>query len=300
MISSVVEKDKKLLILTNGAYGLRMKQISKSYGIMYSEIEYEWGKPIIINEVENKIKSDSNIKYVAMVHHETTTGILNSIQELSKIGTKYKVTTILDAMSSFAGMPIDLKKTPIDYLVSTSNKCIQGMAGIGFIICKLESLMKIKNNKTISFYLNLYEQYHSLENKGQFRFTPPVQVLYSLNQAIKEYFDEGGYNRYLRYSKSWDTLIMGLNKLGFKYLDFKGHESKILTTVYEPLDDKFNFDEFHDYLYNRGYTIYPGKLKHDNTFRLSNMGDITSNDIDNFITEMKNALNHLGLKVPLS
>tara|TARA_Y100001970_G_scaffold293624_1_gene441771 strand:+ start:4759 stop:5880 length:1122 start_codon:yes stop_codon:yes gene_type:complete len=299
VINSVVKYNKKLLIIINGAYGLRMQQISELYNLNYDVISYEWGKSINFNEVENRIKSNPDIGYIAMVHHETTTGILNSIEKFSNIGTKYNVTMILDAMSSYAGVPINLKKTPIDYLVSTSNKCIQGMPGIGFVICNIDSLMCLKNIKPRSFYLDLYQQYCSLEKKGQFRFTPPVQVIYALNQAIIEYFKEGGENRYIRYTKSWERLTSGLIEFGFKLLDFKGSDSKILTTVYEPENVKFNFDEFHDYLFDRGFTVYPGKMTNNKTFRLSNMGEITAEDIDLFLSEMKKALIHLGIKLPL-
>ena len=299
VLSSVAKNNEKLLIIINGAYGLRMKQISEVYNINYEIVEYEWGDQINFDEIENKIKSHSDISHFAMVHHETTTGMLNSIEKFSSLGSRYNLVTILDAMSSFAGIPINLQETPVDYLISTSNKCIQGMAGIGFIICKLESLVALKSKKSKNYYLDLYQQYYSLEEKSQFRFTPPVQVIFALNQAIKEFFKEGGDKRYSRYAKSWDRLTSGLNDLGFKLLNYKGSESKILTTIYEPQHKNFNFNEFHDYLFERGFTIYPGKLNHNNTFRLSNMGEISASDIDNFISEVKKALIHLGLKVPI-
>lgn len=290
VINSVVPPGKKIAVIINGAYGVRMANIAKTYRISCVKISFEFGEKIDISRVENILKTDKEIKCVAVVHHETTTGILNPIKEIGQLVRKYNLTYIVDAISSYAGVPIDVKKYSIDFLMSTSNKCIQGMPGVAFVICNKNELEKIKNYTPRSFYLNLYNQYKYLKENNQTPFTPPVQVLYALKQAIKEYFDEGGQNRFKRYTDNWKILRRGLLKLGFKLLHKEEDESHILLTVIEPDDEKFNFDVLHDYLYKRGFTIYPGKIGSKNTFRLANMGAINTKDIKKFLEVLSKAL----------
>ena len=290
VIASVVDKEKQIVILINGAYGERMKKIAGTYKIHYKAFEYEWGTPIDFNEVEIYLKVNPNVCYIAMVHHETTTGILNPIKKLSEIGIKYNCDTILDAISSYAGMPIDFNETPVDYLMSTSNKCIQGMAGLAFAICNIMKIKNLKNIKSRSYYLSLYDQYDYFEKTGQMRFTPPVQVTYALKQAVKDLFNEGLEARFSRYFNNWKILKDGLINIGFKLLLKPEHESNILITIMEPSNPEYKFKVMHDLLYRNGFTIYPGKLKNDKTFRLSIIGDIDQNDINNFLKCLKRVL----------
>ena len=295
VLSSVISSDKHVLILINGAYGKRMKQIAEIYDISNIALEYDSGTALDLNQVENLIIENSDIEYIAMVHHETTTGILNPLEKIYELGKKYNKVLIIDAISSYAGIPIDLKATPIDFLMSTSNKCIQGMAGLAFIICKKSKLDSIRNIPPHSFYLSLYEQYIYMEKTGQMRFTPPVQTIYALRQAIDEFFEEGGLNRYKRYTDNWRRLRKGLIRLGFKLLLDSKDESHILLTVIEPDNYNFNFNKMHDLLLERNFTIYPGKIKFKNTFRLANMGAINTTDIDMFLIEMTNVLKEIGI-----
>jgi len=220
---------------------------------------------------------------MAFIHHETTVGILNPIPELSKLAAKYNVEIIVDAMSSFAGMDINVKRDNIQYLVSSSNKCIQGMAGISFVFCNLESLAKTKNYKKRNFYFNLLENHNYLEKNKQFLFTPPVQTLYALRQAVTEYFQEGPENRYARYASMYEIMKKKVQELGFKFLVDEKHHAKLLTAIMDPASPNYSFNEMHDYLFERGFTIYPGKVGNKNTFRLSNIGQIYPEDIQNFL-----------------
>lgn len=191
---------------------------------------------------------------------------------------------MVDAMSSYAAIPIDMTKQNISYLAASSNKNIQGMAGVGFVIARKTSLEKLKYIKPRTFYLSLYEQYKNFEKTHQMRFTPPVQTLYALKQAIIEAKEEGIENRYARYSKSWKTLTNALKEMNLKYLvDDKNH-SKIITSIFIP--DGIDFETMHNYFYERSFTIYPGKVEAFNTFRIANIGDIDSRDIENFLTLM--------------
>jgi 2-aminoethylphosphonate-pyruvate transaminase len=287
-LTSVVPDDKSVLIINNGAYGKRMQQICDNFGINHIDYNIEWGDPVDIGKLESIIsKQKDKISHIAFVHHETTVGILNSLEQISKIALKYKIETIVDAMSSFAGIPIDVRETNIHYLISSANKCIQGMAGISFVICNKESLIKTKNYRRRSFYFNLYDNYTFFSEQNQMQFTPPVQVLYALRQAINEYFIETEEGRANRYAALYEMLKSGLEKLGFKFLVEDEFHAKILTSIIEPVDPNYNFTEMHDYLYKRGFTIYPGKGAKQDTFRLANMGEIYTEDIIKFLDCLK-------------
>src|SRR5690606_20245852 len=175
-----------------------------------------------------------------------------------RIAGKYNVEVVVDCMSSYAGIPIDVKKWNAGFLVSSSNKCIQGMPGMVFVIFKKSLLPQLQQQKR-SFYFDLYSQYTGFEKTGQMQFTPPVQVAYALRQAIDEYFAEGEMGRWNRYQENWHTLYNGLQELGFEFLLPDQYQSKILLAIKEPQDPRYNFNAMHDFLYERGYTIYPGK-----------------------------------------
>tara|TARA_B100000029_G_C16995650_1_gene749164 strand:- start:89 stop:613 length:525 start_codon:yes stop_codon:yes gene_type:complete len=170
------------------------------------------------------------------------------------------------------------------------------MAGVSFVLCKKNTLEKAKNIPSKSFYLSLYDQYKSLEDKNQTRFTPPVQTIYALRQAIDEFLTEGSHSRYLRYCNNWETLRQGLEKIGFKFLLDSDNESKILTTLLEPKNAEYDFTKLHDLLYEDGFTIYPGKKTNERTFRLSVMGDINFTDIGFFLEALVRSLNKLGIE----
>lgn len=283
-LTSVIPHDKKVLILNNGAYGERMQKICDAYEVAHIDYNQEWGFPLDLNVVEKFLAENAkDLSHMAFIHHETTVGILNPIPELSKLAAKYNVEIIVDAMSSFAGMDINVKRDNIQYLVSSSNKCIQGMAGISFVFCNLESLAKTKNYKKRNFYFNLLENHNYLEKNKQFLFTPPVQTLYALRQAVTEYFQEGPENRYARYASMYEIMKKKVQELGFKFLVDEKHHAKLLTAIMDPASPNYSFNEMHDYLFERGFTIYPGKVGNKNTFRLSNIGQIYPEDIQNFL-----------------
>ncbi|MEQ8925510.1 MAG: aminotransferase class V-fold PLP-dependent enzyme [Fulvivirga sp.] len=252
----------------------------------------EYGDYIDTAKVEEYIKNDPEISHLAVVHHETTTGMLNPVQEICDIAHANKVEVIVDCMSSYAGIPIDLRKWQAEYVISSSNKCIQGMAGLVFVIFK-ESLLPSLANQKRSFYFNIYNQYVGFEKTGQMQFTPPVQVCYALRQAIDEYFAETEHGRWARYQNNWEVLVEGLQDLGFSFLLPYNQQSKILLAIIEPKNEKYDFDAMHNYLYERGYTIYPGKGAKKSTFRLSVLGDLHEKDIKGFLSELKKYMNTL-------
>lgn len=299
VISSVSPPDKKILIVNNGAYGERMVDMAKVHEINYAEMKSREYETPDIRGIEKILKDDKKFSSIAMVHHETTSGLLNPMKEMGKIAKANNCTYILDAMSSFAGMVFDIKEEGVDYMVSSSNKCIQGMPGISFVIAKREELEKIKNYPKRTVYLDLYKQFESLEKKAQMQFTVPIQTMYALRQAIDEFLDEGAEQRETRYLQSWAILVKGMRDIGFKKLlgNDSSKESGILTTFYEPKDSRYNFNKMHDLLYERGFTIYPGKIGAENTFRLANLGAINYKDIQRFLGAMKEVMGEMGVEL---
>lgn len=322
IISSVIGNDDILIIINNGSYGERMCYMADIYRLKYIEFKSSKIKGIDIDYLNNIINTvnfenienrdlglknedghlNSNvilhnvnkedfrkykIRYLSVVHHETTTGLLNDIGAIGELCRKYDIKMIVDAMSSFAGIPIDMEKMNIKYLASSSNKCIQGMAGISFVIADKKSLIQTKDIKPRNLYLNLYEQYSFCKSNYQMRFTPPVQVLYALKQAIIETKEETVEKRNLRYRECCDILWKGLDEIKLKRLVSDRDSSKLLTTVIEPESRKYNFNEFHDFLRGKGFTIYPGKISSNDTFRIANIGDIYPENMRKFIEVMK-------------
>lgn len=286
VISSVINNEEKILVINNGAYGKRMCEMCEIYNLNYIEFKSSSVEKINFGELEKKLNEIEGITHLAVVHHETTTGLLNDVRAIGELCKKYNINLIVDAMSSFAGIKIDMEKMNIKYLISSSNKCIQGMAGVSFVICNKDTLNKTKYIKPRNMYLNLYKQYEYFKENNQMRFTPPVQVLYALKKAIEETKEETVEKREARYKECCKTLWNGLDKLNLKRLVNDENASMLLTTVIEPENKNYDFEEFHDYLYEKGFTIYPGKLAEKNTFRIANIGDIKVNDIERFVEVM--------------
>ncbi|EKQ51183.1 MULTISPECIES: 2-aminoethylphosphonate aminotransferase [unclassified Clostridium] len=291
ILSSVVD-NRTILIINNGAYGKRMCEIAEAYNLNYIEFKSSPIEGIDLNELEKVLKAhnfdnaksgNDYISHLAVIHHETTTGILNDIKVIGEICKKYDIEMIVDAMSSFAGMPISMNEMNIKYLASSSNKCIQGMAGISFVIANKESLENTKAIKPRNLYLNIYKQYLYFKDNYQMRFTPPVQVLYALKQAIIEAKEETIEKRYERYKACCKILWDGLNKLKLKKLVDEQNSSMLLTSIIEPEIANYSFDDLHDYLYNKGFTIYPGKIASQTTFRIANIGQIYPENMVKFI-----------------
>lgn len=290
-ILSSVMTDGVLVIINNGAYGKRMCEIAEAYQLDWFEFVSPPDQPINLAQLHSFIQSiPQKVSFLAVVHNETTTGLLNDIESIGSICEENDINMMVDAMSSFAAIPINMSKMNISYLAASSNKNLQGMAGVSFVIAKKSELEKGKTKKPTNYYLNLYSQYDHFIETGQMRFTPPVQTIYALKQAIVELKAEGMKERYERYSQCWETLIKGLSRLGLRYLVPVKHHSKIITAIVEPESEKYNFKEMHDYFYANGITIYPGKLYQLSSFRVANIGDISKDDIEHFLTLLEKYL----------
>jgi len=284
ILSSVVQKGDLIVIVNNGAYGRRMCEIAEAYGLTYLVFHGEPHVALDLSALESFLdRIRQPVTHLAVVHHETTTGLLNDIAEIGAICGRREIRFIVDAISSFAAIPIRMKEMNIRYLAASSNKNLQAMPGISFVVAESELLQRNPPDKPRNYYLNLFEQHRFFSETGQTRFTPPVQTVYALNRAIEELNKEGIEQRYLRYQECWETLIEGIQGLGLRYISSPRLHSKLVTSIFEPDFDGYSFKEMHDYLHFRGYTIYPGKLDEFKTFRIANIGDITRSDIEAFI-----------------
>ena len=277
-IGAAVRPEDKLLILANGAYGKRMAQIADYYHINYVLVSLHETELVTGEVARRALEEHPGITHLSMVHSETTTGLLNPIEEVAEVIKGRGITFIVDAMSSFGGVPIDVKGLGIDFLVSSANKCIQGVPGFGFILAQKDKLMATKGNAR-SLSLDIYAQWEAMEKGGgKWRFTSPTHVVHAFYQAMKELNEEGGITaRYKRYQENHQILVEGMRRLGFKTLLPDDAQGPIITSFLYPSAD-FDFTSFYARLKEKGFVIYPGKISDADTFRIGNIGDVHPKD----------------------
>lgn len=289
-ISSLIAKDKALAVINNGAYGQRIIDMAKRYQLRVIELTYAPELPLPLAQIEHCIASNPDISYLALVHHETSSGILNPLRELGDLCSKYSCGFLVDAMSSFGGADIDVIRDHVDFLVSSANKCIQGMAGMAFVIGK-KSRLQACQHVSRSYYFDLYQQYQTLEKTGQLSYTAPVQIVYALQQALDELLAETIPSRIKRYHTNYAYLVKGLEIRGFKLLTPADRASQLLVTVGFPNDGlPYSFTELHAMLFQSGITIYPAKTDNNMCFRLACIGDLTCADIETFLQKLSQYL----------
>jgi len=291
-IGSVIPREGKILVLINGAYGKRMNEISKVLNI--ETLDYEVDETSIhdLRKIEEILKNDNKITHVGYIHSETTTGLVNPIERINPLIKKYNKVSIVDAMSSYGALPIDMSNLDIDFLISSSNKNLEGVPGFSFIIANKNQLDKCKSIPARSLSLDLYKQYRYLEDsKGGFRFTSPVHCIRALSVAIRELKLQGGVKeRYKRYCEMQQRLVEGMKEMRFRELDLKGYQGPIITTFHTPNCPKFNFNKFYERLKDHGCVIYPGKLSVTDSFRIGTIGSINIEDIEYLLQCIKNSI----------
>ena len=303
-INSLLDKDKYAFVVNNGSYSQRAVDILKAYGMQYIELKQPIDTKPDLNIIEETIKKNisegKKIGYVYMTHHETVSGLLNPIREVGAIAHKYNAYFITDTTSSYAMIPIDVYKDNIDFMMSSCQKGIMAMAGCSFVIGKRKIIEESKNFPTRSYYCNLYMQYECFERTRQMHFTPPVQVIYSALQGVKEYWAEGETKKNERHMRVMEAIHKGEDELGLKELLKREDQSGLVSCVRYPDDENFNFDKVHDYCFERGFTIYPGKIEKKGTFRLCSLGAIYPKDIQDFWKTFKEGLQAQGVKIPVT
>ncbi|USK34355.1 2-aminoethylphosphonate--pyruvate transaminase [Bacillus sp. F19] len=299
VISSVIPKEKgKLLVACNGAYGERIAEMADILGIPTIIKRTDEQSVLDIESIQEILESHKDLTHLAVVHCETTTGMLNPIEDICRLAKKHGLITIVDAMSSFGGIPIDVSALKIDYMISSANKCIQGVPGFGFIIAKKEEIAKCKGNAR-SLSLDLYDQFETMEkHEGKWRFTSPTHVVRAFFQALNELEEEGGVlARYERYKENQRRLVDGMQKMGFAALLNQENQSPIITAFLYPKDTSFTFAGFYEALKLKGFVIYPGKISKLDTFRIGNIGEVYPNDIDQLLAAIKETSSEGAVKL---
>ena len=298
-LNSLLPENKKVLVINNGAYSSRAVEICEYYGLPHINLQFPLNEIPDLKLVEDTLKNNPDIELVYTTHNETGTGILNPIREIGALAHQYRCTFIVDTTSTLAMRPIDVEKDNIDFCMASAQKGIQAMAGLSFIIGKEEIIKQSKNYPKRSYYCNLYLQYDYFEKTGQMHFTPPVQTVYAAIQGLKEYFKEGEVAKWQRHTRVFNAIHKGLEELGFKDYIKRELQTGLVVSVLYPDDKNWNFEKIHDYCYERGYTIYPGKISSTNTFRLCALGAIDEDDIKNFFIVLKEALNTYNITIPV-
>jgi len=290
VLSSVISNNGRLLVAINGAYGHRIAKIATVLKIPCETIDFEEAAPVSAERLCAALAQDSRITHVATVHCETSTGLLNPIAELGRVVHESGRILIVDAMSSFGGIPIDLAENHIDFLVSSANKCIQGIPGFGFVLARRD-LLQASEGSPRSVSLDLLAQWKGLESDGQFRFTPPTHALLAFWQALHELEQEGGIEaRASRYAANQRELMRGMSKLGFDAYLPPEHQSQIITSFRVPGDRRFDFSAFYQRLSELGFLIYPGKVSNADCFRIGTIGHIFPKDLQDLVAAIERVL----------
>jgi 2-aminoethylphosphonate-pyruvate transaminase len=295
VISSAVPREGKLLVLVNGAYGRRILSIAKIHGIASESIEYGEDKPVDTASVEAALEKDAAITHVMVVHCETTTGIMNDVAALGKVVHAAGRRFLVDSMSAFGGVPLSVGKAEIDYIVSSSNKCIEGVPGFSFVIARAGALKECQG-RARTLVLDLYAQWEGLEKDGQFRFTPPTHALLAFHHALLELEQEGGIQaRAGRYRANHDFVIKEMRALGFKAFLPDALQGSIITSFYYPEHPRFTFEDFYGRLNAKGYVIYPGKVSNAACFRIGHIGRMDTNDARDLLSAVRDTVREMGI-----
>jgi 2-aminoethylphosphonate-pyruvate transaminase len=289
-VNSLVPADKKILVVNNGAYNSRAVEVCQMYHIPHIDLKFSVFEQPDLGEIEKALIANPDVAVVYCCHHETGTGVLNPIREIGALAHQYGAIFISDTTSSLGMIPFDIVKDNVDFCMASAQKGLMAMSGLSFIIGKTDIIKASKDYPTRSYYCNLYLQYEYFEKTGEMHFTPPVQTIYATIQALKEYFEVGEDAKFARHREVYGAIHKGLDELGFETVIDPKIESGLVVSVKYPDDPNWSFEKVHDYCYERGFTIYPGKISTTNTFRLCALGTIVPKDVEDFFVVLKDAL----------
>lgn len=298
-INSLVPEGKKVLVVNNGAYSTRAVEICQYYGLPHIDLEFPVDERPDIAVVEETLKANPNIALVHTTHNETGTGILNPIREIGALAHKYGAIFTVDTTSTYAMRPINVHEDNIDFCMASAQKGLMAFTGLSFVVGRTSVIEKSKSYPKRSYYCNLYMQYDFFERTGEMHFTPPVQTIYATIQALKEYWAEGEDAKWARHTRVFNAINEELEELGFRQVIKPEWRAGLVSSVIYPDDPNWSFEKVHDYCYDRGFTIYPGKISTTNTFRLCALGAIDEQDIKDFFITFKAALNEYGIAIPV-
>lgn len=298
-LNSLLDKDKKALIINNGAYSTRAAEVCEYYGLPHINLVLPVDDVPDMELVGRTLYDNPDIGLVYITHNETGTGIGNPIREIGRMAHEHGAIFVTDTTSTYAMVPIDVKRDNIDFCMASAQKGIMGMTGLSFIVGRKDIIEKSKDYPKRSYYCNLYMQYDFFKRTGEMHFTPPVQTIYAARQALDEYFAEGEEAKWARHTRVMNAIHDGLAALGFREAIRREIQVGLVASVIYPDDENWNFEKVHDYCYERGFTIYPGKITGANTFRLCALGAIDVSDIEDFFAVLKQALKANNIAIPL-
>ena len=299
-VSSLVPDGKRILIVNNGSYSDRAAEVCRYYHIDHYDMKLSEMEPASPTYISSVLDNNRDIAVVYCCHHETGTGILNPIGEIGKVAHDHGCIMIADTTSSYAMRPINIEEENLDFIMASAQKGIMAMTGLSFVIGKKLEIEKSANYHTRSYYTNLYLQYSFMKDKGEMHFTPPVQTIYAARQGISEYWAEGENEKWQRHHDTWKAICKGAADLGIKMIIPAEMQSGLVALLQMPDDSNFIFNDVHDYCYERGFTIYPGKGSGSGVkaFRLCAYGTITPDDIRAFFLVFKECMKHYDVQVP--
>ncbi|MBT3515915.1 MAG: 2-aminoethylphosphonate aminotransferase [Nitrospina sp.] len=284
-VSSCLTPERSILVIQNGAYGERISKMADAYRMKKHTLNYNWGETPKLNEVEQALQKNSSIEVIAMVHHETTTGLLNPLSEITLLAKKYNKRLVIDCISSLGGDNINFKQSPIDFAVGTANKCIHGLPGVSFVLHRKKDLSRIKDIPARSIYFAL-TQHLEAQDQGDTLFTPAIQAHYALNTALEELLEETVDGRIERYRKVAQNLRKGFKEIGLEFLISENLQSNCLTAL--KLPNGISYDWLHGKLKENGFIIYAGQgLFNQKIFRIANMGNIQDEDFTRCLKVLK-------------
>lgn len=298
-INSLLPEGKKVLIINNGAYSTRAAEICAYYNLPFIDLKFPVDELPDLDKVEQTLKENPDIALVHTTHNETGTGILNPVREIGALVHKYNAVFTVDTTSTYAMRPIDIEADNIDFCMASAQKGLMAMTGLSFVIGKTQIIKDSETYPKRSYYCNLYLQYHFFETTGEMHFTPPVQTIYAARQALDEYFGEGEDAKWQRHLSVFEAIHEGLDRLGFQDIIKRELQAGLVVSVKYPDDGNWDFEKVHDYCYERGFTIYPGKVSTQNTFRLCALGAITPKDIEDFFVVLEEALRTYNIQIPV-
>lgn len=298
-INSLLPENKKVLIINNGAYSARAVEICQYYGLPYIDLQFPSDQRPDLAAVEKALQENPDIALVHTTHNETGTGILNPIREIGKLVHQYGAVFTVDTTSTLAMRPIDIAADNIDFCMASAQKGLMAMTGLSFVIGSRALIEASKAYPKRSYYCNLYLQYEFFEKTGEMHFTPPVQTIYAAVQALKEYWAEGEAAKWARHTRVFNAIHEGLDTLGFRDVIRREWQAGLVVSAIYPDDPNWDFEKIHDFCYERGFTIYPGKISSTDTFRLCALGAIDEQDIRDFFIVFEAALREYHVAVPV-
>ncbi len=295
-LASFIPRDGKALVLMNGAYGQRAARTLDYIGRRYTVLDKGDYLPPMPDEVERMLIVDPAITDVFLVHCETSSGILNPLADIFEVTRKHGRRLILDSMSAFGAIPLDIRELPFEVMISSANKCIEGVPGFGFIIARKQALARAEGNSH-SLSLDVHDQWRVMNTTGQWRFTPPTHTVVAFREALIQHEEEGGVaGRLARYSRNRDVLVAGMREMGFQTLLDDRWLSPIITTFFCPGDEHFIFPAFYDALKKRGFIIYPGKLTEADSFRIGTIGQVDEEVMHALLAAIEDTINDMSIR----